>query len=522
MAPSDDDRPVELDELSLYRQFFEKAELAFGVAIGERIGLVNPALARMHGYDGPDELVGQPISILKANPDSLPRLIRQTEDEGRLVCEDVHRRKDGSTFPAHLSIAAVSSESGEPLYRTIIIDDLSERKRTERRERRLQQQLLSAQKMESIGKLAGGVAHDFNNLLAAVLITAQSALRGVESPRLRSAFETIEQAAQRGENLTRQLLTYAGQGTPEFRPVDLSQEVRELGELLDSSLTERVQVEYFLAEDLYAVRGDPTQIRQVIMNLMVNAADAMEGRSGALQVRTYHTRGPVSPPERAVLRGTVLEGDSVCVEVADAGCGMERDTIDNMFEPFTTTKGPGRGLGLSSVIGIVNAHEAQIMVESIAGVGTTVTVMFPADGRLRARAPREPSEARTPWVQDGVALVADDDPLVLGAMCDVLETAGMTVITAVDGHEAVAQFDQNRDRIDVVLLDVTMPGLDGIRALRQLHERGCTAPVILASGFADRVTVPKGLGCSDFISKPFEVEDLLATVQRLVSQTRDS
>jgi PAS domain S-box-containing protein len=514
-----DDSAQLINELSIYRQFFEHADLGFGVAISERIELVNPAMARMHGYE-PAELRGKPISVLKADAATLPVSIRKAEINGRFVFEDVHRRRDGSTFQARIVVASVADDAGGPLYRTIVVEDITEQKRTERRQGRLQEQLLSAQKMESVGQLAGGVAHDFNNLLAAVLITAQAAMRRTESPRLRAAFETIEQAAQRGENLTRQLLTYAGHGNIELSLLDLSSVVRELGELLDASLKRSIEIDYSLADDLHAVRGGATQIRQLVMNLIVNAADAMQDRSGLVSVRTYGVRGPISPPERAVLRGMLVEGDAVCVEVCDDGCGMERDAIDGMFEPFATTKGPGRGMGLASVIGIVNSHGAQIMVESVLGVGTTVTVSFPSGGPLPARPTEHLAEPDTRWSQHGVALVADDDPLVLGAVADALELAGMTVIKATDGLDALAKFEKDREKIDLVLLDVTMPGLDGIRALRQLHARGCKAPVILASGFADHITIPADLGCTEFLSKPFETDDLLATVQRVIKQAR--
>jgi signal transduction histidine kinase/CheY-like chemotaxis protein len=365
---------------------------------------------------------------------------------------------------------------------------------------RMEEQMLRAQKLESLGLLASGVAHDFNNLLTGILGNASMARASAEG-RAREALDDAIAAAKRASMLTRQLLAYAGKAKSDVRALDLSANVGEIAQLLAASLPKRVQLRLELPRGAEApvglIEADAAQLQQVVMNLVINAAEAIE-EAGTVTVRT---------------RG---EGDRAILEVTDTGAGMDETTRARIFDPFFSTKGPGRGLGLSAIQGIVRAHGGSITIASQPGRGTTFTLSFPVTNRAPSRPRVADADAdakrEAPRSGRGAVLVVDDEPWVRKAARRALEDAGFVVIEADSGRAALAAFERAKGDVVAVLLDVTMPDLSGGEALRELRARGATAPVILSSGLGDAEhEAQPGLS---FLAKPYTSEELVTAVRQ--------
>lgn len=394
--------------------------------------------------------------------------------------------------------------------------DITDRKRAEEERRNLEGKIKQTQKLESLGVLAGGIAHDFNNLLTGILGHADLALMELlpDSPAYDSIGH-IETAARRAAELTKQLLAYSGKGRFVVSPVNLSTLVEEMGHLLEVSISKKCLIKYQFAVDLPAVDADATQLRQVAMNLIINASEAIGGQSGAITVRT----GTVAC-DRAYLAKTYLdenlpEGTYVFLEVADTGCGMSEATRARIFDPFFTTKFTGRGLGLAAVLGIVRGHRGAIQVDSEPGRGTTFRVLLPASAH-RAAAPDTVRIKAPSWRGSGTVLVVDDEDTVCRLATKMLEKAGFTVLTAADGQEGVEVFAEHADEIRAVLLDVTMPRMDGREAFHKLQALRPGIPVILSSGFNEQDATHhlEGSGLVGFVQKPYVMDELLQVLRR--------
>jgi two-component system cell cycle sensor histidine kinase/response regulator CckA len=381
---------------------------------------------------------------------------------------------------------------GPLLGRVWYTRDVSERRRTE-------QALFEAQKFESLGVMAGGIAHDFNNLLLCVLGNAALALDTLaEDAPVRALLEDVSAAAQRAGDLTRQLLAYAGRGHFEMEPLDLSPLVREVTDLLRATIPRHVKLEYDLAADLPGVMADPSQMRQIVMNLALNAADAIGDEPGSIRLTTRELK---------------LEGAAVvALEVRDSGCGMDEETRRRIFDPFFTTKASGRGLGLAAVLGIVHAHQGQVWAETAPGEGSCFSVLLPSRG-VRAR----PTAAPTPsagWRSEGTVLVADDDPRVLRLTERILASAGFEVLLAGDGTAALELFRDRRHRIRAVVLDLAMPGVDGLEVWRVLRAEAPELPVVVSSGFPEEEALERLGGRFHFLQKPYPPGRLLERLRR--------
>lgn len=417
-------------------------------------------------------------------------------------------RKDGSRVPVLLGGALLSEASGTGVAFMI---DLSERRQNQEERERMQAQLLQVQKLESLGVLAGGIAHDFNNLLTAILGSASAAMLSLpsESPA-RPDLDNVVLASRRAANLTRQLLAYSGKGHFEVRPIDLSVHVRELAGLLETTIAKKVQLRLELTQDMPAVAADIAQVQQIVMNLVINGAEAIGDQRGTVLVTT----GVQSIDEfyvQSLFAGEGIEpGSYVFLEVHDTGCGMDEATKARIFDPFFTTKFTGRGLGLAAVMGIVRGHKGAIKVYSSPGKGTTFKVFFPA---TEAK-PLGPAPEVLSFRGEGLALVIDDDQGVREAASRLLEFFGFRVVQAVDGRHGTEVFRQHADEVRVVLLDMTMPEMNGEETFRELRRIRPDVPVILSSGYneieATRRFTAKGL--AGFLQKPFTPKEL---IQRL-------
>jgi CheY-like chemotaxis protein len=370
-----------------------------------------------------------------------------------------------------------------------------------------------AQKLESLGVLAGGIAHDFNNLLTAVL--GHAALAQQELPEgapLRDTLFQIERAAQRAAELCNQMLAYSGRARLELEPVDVSVLVEEMAGLLRASIAKSVNLSLALDGDLPTVEGDPTQLRQVVMNLITNASEAMPEEGGEITVRTASSRAERSLLVDVDWSDELPPGDYVLLEVADTGCGMDEATRRRLFEPFFTTKFTGRGLGMAAVRGIVRGHRGAIHVASAPGRGSHFRVLLPAQQGRRALAPRPAAAA--PAVLGGTVLVVDDEPSVRRVVTRMLEHAGYRALAARSGREGLALLEAQRGEIAALVLDLTMPDLRGEEVLASLREREPALPVVLMSGYARQELESLSAGTTrlGLLHKPFREAELLAAL----------
>jgi PAS domain S-box-containing protein len=378
------------------------------------------------------------------------------------------------------------------------------------------------QKLESIGVLAGGIAHDFNNLLHVVLGNADIALNQLaQGQPAREPLEEVIRATLRAADLTRQLLAYSGKGAFVVRHLDLSREVRDMATLLRTAISKQATLAWELALDLPAVRADPTQVRQIVMNLITNASDALGQETGTITLRTGVIRSEDLTREgygqsRGGEIGSPAPGEYVYLEVADTGAGMSVDTLNRIFDPFFSTKFTGRGLGLAAVMGIVRAHKGLIRIRTEPGQGTSFRVLFPPMGQP-VRQEDEPSVVRSGWRGIGTILIVDDEEGVREVAERMLHEIGFGTLMAEDGRQALDVLKQTDREIAGVLLDVSMPRMGGQETLRRLRETHPDLPVVMMSGYTEQVVADE-LGESSpntgFLQKPFVAEDLVTAFRR--------
>lgn len=413
---------------------------------------------------------------------------------------------------------ALRDNQGNPTAVLEISEDITERVRAEEERLKIVAQMQHAQKLESLGVLAGGIAHDFNNLLTSVLGNAGLALRDLPplSPA-RNKMRQIEIAAQRGADLTRQMLAYSGKGHFVVIPLDLNELVQEMSYLLRTAIPKRTTLKHRFADNLPAIEADAAQIQQIIMNLITNASDAFIDQSGLVTVSTGVTEVDQDYLMDAHLPDELASGLYVYLEVSDTGIGMDKETQKKMFDPFFTTKTTGRGLGLAAVEGIVRGHKGALKVYSEPGCGTTVKVLLPASQR-QAEAPTVEPENSEAWHGTGTILVVDDEEGVRAVIEYVLEANGFTVLTACDGREGVEVFREHSDKIAAVLLDMTMPHMDGATAFSEIHHLRPEVPVILMSGYSEQDATGQfaGKGLAGFIQKPYRPADVIRKLQQVL------
>ena len=421
-----------------------------------------------------------------------------------------------------VEVTGVTTEGHHGRGMLLVARDLTERKKVEAERRRLEEQVQHAQRLESLGVLAGGIAHDFNNLLVGILGNASLALMDApDGGTLSESIRQIETAARRAAELTQQILTFSGKGKVVTREVDLSQLVREMGQLLEPAVSKKARVSYRLSRVLPALRGDPGQLRQVVMNLIMNASDALEGKPGAIDVETGVTDLTVDELRAHYLGEASGAGRYVYLEVYDDGCGMDAATQQRMFDPFFTTKFTGRGLGLAATLGIVRAHAGAVRVESEPGKGTRFRLIFPAIEDVRRGDEDADRGGERPWSEGGRILVVDDEPSVRNLARAALLRQGFDVLEAGDGREGL-EIVRTDPRIDLVLLDLMMPELDGEEVLEALRRHAPALPVILSSGYPPEA-VPKKVfatGPTGFIRKPYGPSELVEHVSRLLRRGR--
>ncbi|MDH4122142.1 MAG: PAS domain S-box protein [Deltaproteobacteria bacterium] len=486
---------------------------------------LSPEALRLFGLGPEYHALARHEYMRLIHPEDRPRvdqLLRRAIKE-KIPYEAEYRVQVPGRKTIHVRTKAVTeyNAQGVALSMTGVAQDISALRAAEEERRSLEKQMLNAQKMESLGLLAGGIAHDFNNMLVSILGTADLALMELpEDSPVRAHLRQIETAAIRAAELTNQMLAYSGRGSFQRENQNLSTVVEDLLHLLKTVISKKVEIKTNLDSNLPLLSMDPTQIRQVIMNLVVNASEAMGDNNGAITITSGVER--VNPAE--LPRDWVGEippaGEYLCLVVADNGQGMTPDTLKKIYDPFFTTKFTGRGLGLAAVQGIVRGHKGFIHVESTLGKGTEFRVYFPKEeGLMTEQGKVSRSAAPTPR-QTGLILVVEDEESIRELNQAVLERHGFEVLVAEDGKAGLEAFRQNHQNISLTLLDLTMPRMGGEEVFRAIRAQAPTAPILLTSGYTDQdaASMLKERNHVGFIQKPYRNQDLLAKVQTLLAE----
>jgi signal transduction histidine kinase/CheY-like chemotaxis protein len=419
-----------------------------------------------------------------------------------------HVRKDGSigyhTFSAHPVV-----HTGKVIGLEWFIIDRSDQKLIEDEKRILQQQYQHSQKMESLGVLAGGIAHDFNNILA--IIMGNCSLIEMDYEKAENYIPAIKTAVERAAGLCRQMLTYAGKGQTALSPFNIVQLVDEMVKMLRMTINQNIALIPNLPTDVLSIKGDENQIRQVVMNLIINASEAIGDGHGKVLVSLAIAEIKAGKSAKDHLGNAIPPGQYVCLEVTDNGCGMDDETKLRIFEPFYTTKFTGRGLGMSAVLGIINTHGGRMQLVSKPGQGTTFKVYLPAIiseyDEMRLTAPSEP------WRGSGTILLAEDEEQIRMVAKELLQIIGFTVIEASNGKEALELYQKHVPDISLVITDMGMPNMNGYELFHELKKLNTNLPIVISSGFGD-VAVSSHIAPEDIagiISKPYTF-DLLREV----------
>ena len=486
----------------------------------------NVAYARMMGYDSPLEIMEAVNSrgiaeVLYDDPSRRALVVKELlEKGGWQVFHNRYRTREGKTISAIMTVRLYSRQGASGMELEGFVEDITARERAEEERQKLQEQLLQAQKMEAVGRLAGGIAHDFNNILTAIYGYCEMGMERAtrEEQALQPFFLQIRESASRAAKLTSQLLAFSRRRILQLRSVSLGQLVSGMMDMLKRLLGEDVDVHSHVAADLWDVRADSGQIEQVIMNLAVNSRDAMPG-GGVLTIEAANIRledGSSRP------HAEIQAGDYVVLAVSDTGHGMDSATLARLYEPFFTTKEPGKGtgLGLATVYGIVRQSGGSIYCYSEPGKGTTFKIYLPRwEGGVETTVPAEPG-AVAPAVGSANLLFVDDDEAVRTIAVTILRSAGYTVVAARDGKEALALLGSLGSEMDMLITDVVMPGMNGIEVARFVTQRFPGARVLYVSGYTEDAAVHQGIfhGGVELLQKPFTATDLLRKVRDMLEK----
>jgi two-component system cell cycle sensor histidine kinase/response regulator CckA len=506
----------------------EEEERPYGVVFADldfRILRVNSVFGRLLGY-APEELIGKSIAELTLPDDhddtreQTGRLKRREIDQ--FAIEKRYVTRSGGMVHAVTFVRGLYAATGGFDGTVAFVVDITARARAEELRLEMERRLLHSQKLESLGILAGGIAHDFNNLLMAMLGNLELAQRDLSpvSPVL-PLVDAASHAARRAADLTRQMLAYSGRGKFLVARLDLNELVEENLQMLRTSIPRTVTLNLHLDRALPAVEADAGQIQQVAMNLITNAAESIGNDPGVITLSTGVRDCDGSYLSRNRLDETPAPGRYAYFEVQDSGSGMDEETRKRVFEPFFTTKFTGRGLGLPAVYGIVRGHGGAILLDSAPGKGTTIRVLFPAaaevpGGLVAEEAPPAGAAGAAPDMSRGTILIVDDEEMVLKPCAAMVESMGFAVLTAVDGEQAVEQVRRHGAEIQAIILDLTMPKLDGAGALERILRIEPGAKVILSSGYDEAEAtqrIAKG-ALAGFIRKPFGLKQLQSALER--------
>jgi PAS domain S-box-containing protein len=469
----------------------------------------NKGAERMYGW-ALNEALGRNLEelVLRGNPERLNEIRDALESSDEWITETTHTRHDGSSLTVESRWTLVRDDRGKPDYYLVIITDITEKRRAE-------EQLLRAQRMESIGTLAGGIAHDLNNVLSPILMAVEMLQLKNQDPEIDRWLEVIRKSSERGADLIKQVLTFARGLEGKRVAVQLKYLVKDIVKVVAETLPKNIAVEYRIATDIKPILADPTQIQQVLMNLCVNARDAMPD-GGTLTVSVEN----VTMDETAARMNPESQiGDYVVLSVADTGTGMSSEVRNRIFDPFFTTKevGKGTGLGLSTSLSIVKSHGGFVNVYSDIGQGSRFSVYFPVD-EARAERGSERAETVYPKGNGELILVVDDEERIRQVAEAALGAFGYRTIAAADGNEGIAKFAANIEEIAAVVTDLSMPKMDGVAMVRTIRKLAPATKVIAMSGLMtpDQTRQLDEMGVKETITKPFTAESLLAAIDAAV------
>jgi PAS domain S-box-containing protein len=469
----------------------------------------------------PEDIVGK--SDRELLPESYAQEAESDEKQVMQTGQPIVAKREKLPFPGGRELwvsttKAPLRESSGRLVGTIGVSrDITQHVNAEQERLKMESRMQQAQKLESLGVLSGGIAHDFNNLLMGILGNTGLALMEMsEGSSAWNYIKEIETVAMRAADLTNQMLAYSGKSKSVIKPVDVSNLVSEMAHLLEVTISDRIDINYSFNKDLPAVEGDASQIRQVVMNLITNASDAVGNSDGKIDVETGVNHYDQAFLQSCYLSGEIPAGEYVYIRVADSGCGMDKKTLGKIFDPFFTTKVSGRGLGLAAVLGIVRSHKGALRVDTEVGEGTTFTVLLPVSGETVSDEETGQDDISR-WQGEGTVLVVDDDEVVRVVSEQILRKFGFSVITA-GNCDSGARTMARETSIDAVLLDVTLTGANGSGALQELHGINSDIPIILMSGYNEQ-RATENLRSEDyagFIQKPFTAEKLANLLKKVM------
>ena len=484
--------------------------------LDEQILFVNEAFAKTYGYHI-DELYGKKIDILRAlgNDDKVVnKILPETLHKG-WEGEILNRHKNGQVFPIYLSTSVIHDENNEPIALIGVAADITEKKKIE-------DQLRQAQKMDAIGKLAGGIAHDFNNILSVINGYTEMAMRELSIDQ--SLYRKLKQVSIAGEkaaNLVRQLLAFSRKQVIEPKIVDINQLILDLNKILMRLIGEDIEMVVTLDEKAGLIKADPSQLEQILVNLVVNARDAINQKTAIASEKKIiiTTRNVQGDKKSANKRSGKDNGKQVLISVTDTGIGMDAKTCDQIFEPFFTTKAEGRGtgLGLSTVYGIVKQNNASIELESQVGQGSTFKILWPA---VESELPPTVSEKKNERVRGGkeTILIVEDENQVRAVASEVLESIGYQIFEAANGIEAMAMLEKKNFQFDLVITDVIMPGMGGQELAENILKIKPDFKILFTSGYTDHKIDKSGrlINGANFLHKPYSISDLSQKVRELI------
>lgn len=509
------------------------ASIGDAVIVTDRLGnitFLNTVAENLTGWEKMDAL-GAPLEKVYYTIDATTHaplgdpLASVLRDEA-CVEPAVHallRTKDGAERPIDNSVAPICDVKGHIIGAVLIFRDISERKQIEEQRLDLERKLLEAQRLESLGMLAGGMAHDFNNLLTAIIGNSELALLDLPSGSpAQVSIEQIATAARRATELTRQILAYAGKGRFVAQLFDLNALITEMPDLLQASITKHTQLMYRLAHHLPLIEGDAGQVRQIIMNMVINASEAIGDISGTITISTGVREIDTTHLARITSGTDLAPGHYVALEIADTGRGMEAATRTRIFEPFFTTKLGGRGLGLSAVQGIVRRHKGGLIVESAPGAGSIFTILLPCNQEQFDAFPVHAFQSAS--IAQSVSpsvLVIDDEMAVRTVTARMLETLGCRVWLAHDGMEGIQLFREHADQLTAVFLDMRMPQMNGLQVLGELQQIDPDVQVVMMSGYAEQeLLYAPSLDLLPKLQKPFALRELQEMLKHILLTSR--
>ena len=448
------------------------------------------------------------ISIYDIFDSSTGALLRDSIEDIKDVNDGIEVEYEGRIYDLRI----YTMSGFEDVQNIIMMEDISERKNREETEKSEMKRLFELQKLESIGVLAGGIAHDFNNILMAIIGNAELGMGELpQSSPVRDTFNAIIEASSDAAKITRQILAYSGQGKTRVKSIDVNELIKGIDYLLSVLLPDNIVLKYKLNEDIDSIKGDPNQIKQIIVNLVSNAIDAIEDKRGVITVKTGTMDCDKSYLENTFVSENVPEGRYIYIEVSDTGTGVDKEVRTKIFEPYFTTKEHGRGLGMSAVLGIVRSNYGALKIYSEMGEGTTVKVLLPFESSKAGK-----FTDTVKWQGKGNVLIVDDDEKILEIASLMLKSIGFETITASDGAEAIDIMKDNYD-INLVILDLTMPKMNGNDTYSAIRQISTDIPVIITSGYDSKRIEEEfaGKNIAGIIEKPYRMETLKDIVRSI-------